>query len=170
MKFTDYCLVLMGEIDMSNLPNIFKMAESKPNTLDSKGVIISTFTSVMEISEITEYLKSINVNFMVFKLNNENTGVHFLKKEVNEGLFGFLDGNREQYLQEKSNNFMYELTGRTADNSVIHKDKEDTLQLDEIETLTKEEKNDWFNSIIDKGVDNLSEYDKELLSKLANSE
>jgi len=160
----------MGEIDRTKLPDIFKMAESKPNTLDSKGVIISTFTSVMEITEITEYLRSINVNFMVFKLNNENTGVHFLKKDINDGLFGFLTEDREQYLKEKSENFMYELTGRTSDDLVENKEAEDTLQLDEIEALSKEEKNNLFNSIIDKGVDNLSEYDKEVLSKLANSE
>ena len=108
MKFRDYCLVLMGKNE-NVLPEIIKIAESKPNILDAKGIVIATFTSVMEVEEISDYLKTSNRNFLLFDLAKDNSGFNITKPEVYEGLFGFLDGDRSEYLKERSEELLHEI-------------------------------------------------------------
>jgi hypothetical protein len=53
------------------LPEIVKISETKPNILDSKGILIATFASIAEPKEITDYFKLNGRNFLVFDLNEE---------------------------------------------------------------------------------------------------
>lgn len=168
MKFRDYCLVLMGKNENA-LAEIVKIAESKPNVLDAKGIVITTFTSVMEVDEISDYLKSNNRNFLLFDLDKNNSGFNITKPEVYQGLFGFLDSDRSEYLKERSEELLYEI-GHTSGNTSTYTNEDDLtlrLPIDDVSNLTLREKDEWISIIIDKGVDKLSDYDKKLLEKLS---
>jgi len=159
----------MGKND-NFLPEIIKVSESKPNVLDATGIVIATFTSAMEVEELTDYFKTNDRNFLLFDLDKNHSGFHITKDKVHQGLFGFLGGDREQYLKEKSEELLHELevngdgvTTYTNENDIKLK-----LPIDNIDDLTPKEKDEWINIIIDKGVDKLSDYDKKLLDKLSN--
>ena len=169
MRFRDYCLVVMGKND-NVLPEIVKIAESKPNILDAKGIVIATFTSVMEPDEISDYFKAIDINFLVFDLDKSNSGFNITKPEVHEGLFGFLNQDRTEYLKSRSNDLLRELESSSDQNIKTYTNKDDLelrLPIDNVDDLTPDERDKWMNIIIDKGVDKLSDYDKKLLDKLS---
>jgi hypothetical protein len=171
MKFRDYCMVIMGDINReSTIPYVIKISDSNPNILDAKGIIITTFMSVMEPKELTDYFKSLNFNFLLFDLNDDTSGFNFTKVDIQEGLFGFLNQDRGEYLTNKSQELLVELTANSESNvtKYINKD-EDVLSLpiDDVDNLTSTERNEWINKILSKGVNKLSTYDKKLLQKLS---
>lgn len=113
MKFRNYCIVVMG--DTKNvLGEIIKVAETKPNVLDAKGILIATFSSVAEPRELTDYFKLNGRNFLLFDLNSENSGYHMIKDEINEGLFGFLKEMDEETLKQKTDNLIQEISSTTV--------------------------------------------------------
>jgi hypothetical protein len=170
MKFRNYCLVVMGETDNIQ-PEIFKISETHPNVLDSKGIVIATFTSVVEPKELTDYFKSRNRNFLIFDLDAENSGFNINRKDIHNSLFGFLNEMTENILKKKSDDLIQEVTSTTKSNishkvnTIIKKDKK--ILIEDIDNMSPKDKNDLMNKLIDKGVNNLSEYDKKILKKLS---
>jgi hypothetical protein len=149
-------------------PEIDKISEGKPNFLDGKGMIISTFTSFMDPTELTDYFRFNNRNFLLFDLNKENSGYFIGKSDIHEALFGFLKDMDEEELKNKSVDFLNVL----KNDSKITTAYTETIVTKclvtekEIETMTKSQKQDLFNKIIDAGVENLTEYDKKILDLL----
>ena len=176
MKFRNYCMVVMGETKDVIL-EITKIAETKPNILDAKGILIATFSSVAEPRELTDYFKLNGRNFLLFDLNSENSGYHITKDEINEGLFGFLQQMNEENLKQRTDSLIQEISSTTVTNKYqktlkIKKDRtkqtvEYKIPLAEIDLMSPKDKNDLMNKLIDKGVENLSEHDKLLLGKLS---
>lgn len=170
MKFRNYCLVIMGDTK-DVLPEIIKIAETKPNVLDSKGILIATFSSIAEPSEITDYFKLNKRNFLVFDLNNENSGFFISKTDIHNGLFGFLEEYDNETLKKKTEDLLssidIEFTSTTTNKKLKSKKQEPQISIEEIDKMSAKEKNDLMNKLIDKGVVNLSEYDKKILSKLS---
>jgi hypothetical protein len=169
-------MVVMGETK-DVIPEITKIAETKPNILDAKGILIATFSSVAEPRELTDYFKLNGRNFLLFDLSSDNSGYHISKEEISEGLFGFLKQMNEENLKQKTDSLIQEISSTTISNKYkkILKDKKDKsrqtvenkISLAEIETMSANDKNELMNKLIDKGVQNLSEHDKLLLSKLS---
>ena len=89
MKFRNYCIVVMGDT-LGVKEEIQKVSEITPNILDAKGILIATFSSIVEPNELTDWFKENNRSFMVFDLNKSVSGFNITKKEIHEGLFGFL--------------------------------------------------------------------------------
>jgi len=165
MKFRNYCMVVVGNTK-AVYPEIDKVSEGKPNFLDGKGMIIATFTSFMDPTELTDYFKSNNRNFLLFDLNKENSGFHITKPEIHNGLFGFLNEMDEEELKNKSEEFLSVLK---SDSTTAYTETVATkcvITEKDIEVMTKTEKQDLFNKIIDAGVENLTEYDKKILDLL----
>jgi hypothetical protein len=147
-------------------PEIDKISEGKPHYLDGKGMIIATFTSFMDPTELTDYFMSNDRNFLLFDLNTENSGYFITKPEIHESLFGFLKDMDEQELKNKSEEF---LTVLKSDSSTAYTETVATKCLvteKDIQLMSKVEKQDLFNQIIDSGVENLTEYDKKILDLL----
>lgn len=168
MKFRDYCLVIMGD-KKNTLSEIIKISESKPSYLDAKGLMILTFTSIMGVEEITDYLKNGNVNFLIFDLDKSKSGVNFIKPEINDGLFGFINNDdRNNFLNEKSQLLQHEIEYTSGSTGTFVNQESSTLNIDDIQNLTLEERDYWIDTIINKGVNNLSDYDKKLLNNLSN--
>ena len=170
MRFRNYCIVIMG--DTKNvLPEIVKISETKPNILDSKGILIATFASIAEPKEITDYFKLNGRNFLVFDLNEENSGVFISKKEINDGLFGFLKEFNSEVLKQKTEELMttidLEMTSTTVNSKSRKLRTESQVSIEEIYNMSPKEKNELMNKLIDKGAENLSEYDKKILTMLS---
>ena len=167
MKFRNYCMVVIGDTK-AVYPEIDKISEGKPNFLDGKGMIIATFTSFMDPTELTDYFTFNNRNFLLFDLNKENSGYFIGKPEIHEALFGFLKDMDEEELKNKSVDFLNVL----KNDSKITTAYTETVATKclvtekEIELMTKSQKQDLFNKIIDAGVENLTEHDKKILDLL----
>lgn len=102
IKFRNYCIIVIGKNLANVLAEIVQVAESTPNIMDGKGLVIATFTSNVEPRELTEYFKGNNRSFMLFDLEEENSGVFIDKEEIHEGLFGFLKYNTLDMLNDKT--------------------------------------------------------------------
>ena len=166
MKFRNYCMVVIGNTK-AVYPEIDKVSEGKPNYLDGKGMIIATFTSFMDPTELTDYFIENERNFLLFDLNTVNSGYYITKNDLHEGLFGFLWDMDEEVLKNKYEEFLTILKteSTTASTKTTTTTKCEVTEK-EIELMTKTEKLNLFNKIIDSGVENLTEYDKKILDLL----
>jgi hypothetical protein len=173
MNFTNYCLVAIGDTN-GILPEIEKISETKPNILNGGGLFITTFKSALTVKEITEWMITNERNFMVFELDKNTSGFNIIKKNVHDGLFGFLkekdaveENNITKLLEEirrkgkakKENELKVKL--RT-----VNIETEDELTESDIEKMSQKEKQEMINKIIDAGVEKMTEKDKKLLSYL----
>jgi hypothetical protein len=154
---------------------IEKISDSKPNILDAKGIIIGTFTSFVDVKEISAWFTLNNRSFMVFDLDPKSSGYLITKKEVHEGLFGFVKKTTDDELDTKTIEFLKALvsqphpnnTAEIEDAVIENEKKEVVISESEIETMTKKEKEDLINQIMDNGLENMTEYDKKILPLLA---
>lgn len=100
MKFRNYCIVVMGDT-LGVQAEIQKISETTPNILDAKGILIATFSSLAEPNELKEWFKENKRSFLVFDLDEESSGYHIVKKNIHDGLFGFLKNVNTDELTEK---------------------------------------------------------------------
>jgi hypothetical protein len=165
MKFRNYCIVIVGNTK-AVYPEIDKISENKPNFLDGKGMIISTFTSFMEPNELTDYFKLNNRNFLLFDLNKENSGFYITKPDIHEALFGFLETNTEDVLKLKAEDFLNVMEIETSVVDESSPSVKYSIKISDIKNMTMSEKEEMFNNFIDSGVDNWSDYDKKIVELL----
>jgi hypothetical protein len=146
-----------------------KVSDSKINILDARGIVIGTFTSALSTKELSDFFILNDRNFLLFDLSEENSGFNIIKKDIHEGLFGFLKDMNEDILEDKAAEFLKEV--ETHDIKRVVKPRRDyskakKLTQDDVNKMSNKEKDELQNSIIDNGLENMSEYDKELLSYL----
>jgi hypothetical protein len=170
MRFRNYCIVVMGATENDTIKKeIEKVSDSKINILDARGIVIGTFTSALSIKELSDFFKLNDRNFLLFDLNGENSGFNIVKKDIHEGLFGFLKDMNEDNLVDKAAEFLKDV--ETHDVKRVVRPRRDyskpkKLTQDDIDKMSNKEKDELQNSIIDNGLENMSEYDKEILSFL----
>ena len=169
--FRNYCIVVMGDT-LGSQEEIMKVSEIKPNVLDAKGILIATFSSIIEPSELTEWFTSRNRSFLLFDLNETSSGFNITKKEIHEGLFGFLKNLNVDQLNEdflRSIQLSSETKVTKAENKKTQKEAKNKNLLDKakIEKMSNHEKDELLNQLIDNGLEKLSEHDKTLLYLLA---
>ncbi len=174
MKFRNYCIVVMG--DTNNVrEEIEKVSEMKPNVLDAKGILIATFSSVVEPSELKDFFKLNRRSFLLFDLDPKTSGVHITKKDIHEGLFGFLKILNDDELKNKTKNLIREITLSSDTKPTFNKKitlrdtpiKNKKITEADIDKMGKEDKVKLLHSLIDKGYEKLTEDDKKILKKLA---
>jgi hypothetical protein len=161
----------MGDT-LGSQEEIIKVSEIKPNVLDAKGILIATFSSIIEPSELTEWFTSRNRSFLLFDLNETSSGFNITKKEIHEGLFGFLKNLNVDQLNEdflRSIQLSSETKVTKAENKKTQKEAKNKNLLDKakIEKMSNHEKDELLNQLIDNGLEKLSEHDKTLLYLLA---
>lgn len=169
MKFKNYCVVIMGDT-IDAVGEIEKISESKPNILDCKGILIATFTSFVDVKEITAWFTFNNRNFLVFELDPDSAGFFITRKDIHKGLFGFLDKTKDKdSLDSRTMDLLRSIYDK-EDDSKLEKDiieKKQSIDESDIEKMTKAEKQELLDKMIENGVENLSEYDKKILPLLA---
>lgn len=159
----NYCLILLGA-ENHPIDEILRISETTPNTMayNSQDVIVATFSSYLNIREVTEYIKSYDVNFFIFDINDKNFGRNITDNETDNELFGFVSGPSIHI--PKANSFSNE------DIELIRKSFNSLPKLKlEIEDLYDEEDvEETINTILDKGYKNITEDEKKLIQKLIN--
>ena len=97
MIFKNYCAVFFNPSHISNELNniVSKISEDSPRIMKGKGISLYTFTSVIDVSILSEYFTSYGVNFLLFDLAKNNSGFNFVDKEKENSLFGFLNKNKK---------------------------------------------------------------------------
>lgn len=182
MKFRNYCIVFIGDVNGVR-PEVLKIAE-EGKFLGKKGMTISTFISVAEPAELSDYFKSLNRNFLLFDLNKDYSRVNLLDRTKYDELFKIVDKHTDKTLEEMSNKLIDEInetlnkTSFTGDSksydmgeplfSEIIMPKTRKKKID-LESLSKKQKEEIINDILDKGYDNLDEYDIKILKKVSKS-
>lgn len=168
MRFKNYCIVVLGDT-IGVIPEIVKVSEIEPNTLDAKGVLIATFASTLSPAELTAWFTERRRSFFVFDLSEKSSGVNIVKESIHEGLFGFLktidtDGMTEKFLRaiEMSSDTK---TSINSSNKKTSKTKELTEQ--DIEKMSDKERTKKLDELLDIGIENLSISEKKLLPLLA---
>lgn len=171
MKFRNYCLIVIGNTVGITI-EINKISETVPAMVDGKGLFIATFSSAMTPSELTDWFKLCKRSFFIFDLSETSAGWFVDKVDTHEGLFNFLKSSN---LDDKSSDLLREIlqTADTKSQRVRAKPVTEAVILEkvftekEIEKMYKKDRENLFDEIIDKGVDNLSENDKKTLAILA---
>lgn len=147
---------------------IRKVAEMEPNFLETKGITIATFTAFVSPTELTEWFKEHGRNAIVFDLDQNSSGVHFMKPEIQKGLFSFtelidLDEMNQQFLEsvedsiDKCDELIENISGDTITNLLSEKS---------IEKMDKKQKEDLLNRLIENGLEKLTDNDRKLLPLL----
>jgi len=172
MSFKNYCIVILGDT-LGAIPEIVKISEIEPNTLDGKGMLIATFSSILTPSQISDWFIDRKRNFLIFDLDERSSGVNINKREIHEGLFGFLktidiDAMNANFLKD------IELSSDTKNTRSSTKQLTESTETkikkiteSDINKMNKEEKQKLLDEFIDNGLENLSEEDKKLLPLLA---
>ena len=165
MKFTNYCMVVMGLTD-GITSEVFKVAEKILGVMNAKGIVIVTFTSTAGINELTDFFKFSDRNFILSVLDDRSFGYNITRNDIKDELFGKVEQQKQFKIIHNSldSNTLYKKTGTTIDvtaNKKIH------ISDEEIKSMDSEEKNKKMNEIIEKGIENLTDYDKLILEKLS---
>ena len=176
MKIRNYCVVIMGDTKDVFI-EIEKVSDDKPNILDAKGIVIATFSSTLTINELNEWFKLNDRSYFVFDLSV--SGFNITKKEIHEGLFGFLGVMKKDILEKRASDLLSAIEDAKIiqETSKRNKNKHEYVDVktvirprriteSEIESMTRKEKDEFINKIIDKGVENLTDYDKKILPLL----
>jgi hypothetical protein len=179
MIFKNYCGVFFNPvIELNSI--VSKISEDSPRVMKGKGISIYTFTSVIDVAILTDYFKSHNFNFFIFDLSKSNSGFNFTDKEKESDLFNFLNDTIKSDFELLSNTLMDDiiknsnLTSTPKINEPIIKDKNNIIKegelniiLNSIENMSKDDRNNMLNEIIDKGIQNLDDSDKKILEKIS---
>lgn len=183
MNFKNYCIIIMGETKGCKI-EVVKIAEDTPRFLEAKGVTIATFLSVAEPGEITEYFKSFSRNFLVFELDKDVSGYNLNDKAIQKLLFGHLEPkNIFQSYEDRTNRLIEEINNKVNLNKSKKENKEEkkgksSKRVQEImdavtngyrvtDDMTKDEMTKVINTILDKGTENLTDYDRKTLEDLS---
>ena len=166
MEFKNYCIVVMGDT-LGVQSEIQKISETTPNILDAKGILISTFSSIANVDELTEWFKSNKRSFLIFELDNKHSGYNITKKEIHEGLFGFLEQIDNALLSEEFFKNLKYIEIKHKLNPIRKELKKPILDEKLINKMSPKERIEMLNRLIDNGLDKLSEDEKKLLPLLA---
>ena len=166
MEFKNYCIVVMGDT-LGVQSEIQKISETTPNILDAKGILISTFSSIANVDELTEWFKSNKRSFLIFELDNKHSGYNITKKEIHEGLFGFLEKIDNTLLSEEFFKNLKYIELKHKSNPIRKDLKKPILDEKSINKMSPKERIEMLNRLIDNGLDKLSEDEKKLLPLLA---
>jgi hypothetical protein len=186
MIFKHFCAVFFSPTDDLNI-EVDKISEGKVRLMSGKNISIFTFSTILDTYSLTDYFKSLDRNFLLFKLDNESSGFSFNDKDKENDLFGFLkdkknDNNLENLSNSLLDNFLNDSLSSynvipdiptPISGSVFNMNKEIEVKNDkeinyDYSNMTKTEINKEIDKLIDKGVDNLTEIDKKTLQKLSN--
>lgn len=146
---------------------IQKISETTPNVLDAKGILISTFSSLAEPNELTEWFKENKRSFLVFELDQKTSGFNITKKQIHEGLFGWLDKIDTNVMSDEFFKSMSESVIKSKLKPLRKELKINKLDEKLINNMSPKERHEKLNELIDNGLENLSEEDKKLLPLLA---
>jgi hypothetical protein len=156
--FRAYCIIVLGGNIGDIKSEIEKFSETKIQFIQTDTVFIGTFVSLADTYELKEFFRETDRNFFIFDLDDNVSAFGLSKPEIEEGLFGFL---KNLNLDDMNENFMSvnHISGQTIQSNASI--------LSDIEEMSPSDKESLMNKILDKGLNNITEYDKKILNLLA---
>ena len=149
------CLVIIGGAD-GIVGELEKVIIDVPSFIEGRGFFISTFTTNKTICELKNYFKEQKRNFLLFEIDKSKSAYHFLDQEIEKGLFMFSD------IEKDNDDVLVNID--ILDNKKINPE----LTKKNILKMTKKQKEDKLNELIDKGVYNLTNEEKYMLNLLVS--
>lgn len=172
MRFKNYCIVALGEIN--GIMNIIsRVSETKVRKLEQKGVLICTFSSVLEPNELKELIGSEDKTFFIFEIGTDSTSYQIGRKDIHNQLFGYIESGGEEVIKFMTNKLISDIN-ETIDkmtdvtNNGTQFEKEDDNIID-VTKLTKIQKQKKIDILLDKGLNNLNTKEKKLLDLLTKN-
>ena len=164
-----YCLTGLGDTEGIK-EDITFVSESTPNYVCGKGLIITTFTSTLHITEIEEFLNMNKRSFIIFEMTPGFFSASMRDKKFQEALFGGKIDNSSippfNFDTDKLKEMVEELKEELEDDSNILFSKfknNDIIPKEDIPTLDQ-----ILDKISEVGIENLTEKEKELLENYSN--
>jgi hypothetical protein len=166
----------MGKFDKNLvIEEIKKFSETPTNSIDTGGIMIATFTSVLEPNEIGDLFTSLELNNFVFDLDNKSSYVHMNNPMLKEGLFGLVNNVNNQDLDNMTSRLIRDISmsSTTKNNPTppkapkVAKKKNNQPSEEDIEKMSVKEKENLLNQYIDNGLENLTDSDKKIIELLA---
>jgi len=169
MKFRNYCIVVMGNMEAVK-NDIIKISETAPRYLDAKGILIATFVSVVEPSELKDFFNFNGRSFLLFDLDGDVSACHLDNEKLNIHLFGYL-GEQSGNFKEMSEKLMGGLSASTNHNKTVKESITKTAKKVDYEDMSKKERQLMVDSIIDKyntiGIEKITDSDRDILKKIS---
>lgn len=165
MSFKNYCIIAFENIEEIR-EELSKISEIDVNCLGDEGITICTFSSIADVGEIEELLRLYDGSFFVFELDKDTAGWHI----SDEAQYNHLFGSMNVEMKEKKMEHVQKKKKRGANEYAFSGDSIfDIDENDVIEYYEGEDNRDLINKILDKGADQLTDKDKELLKYLTNN-
>jgi hypothetical protein len=131
----------------------------------------------LNIGELTDWFKLSERSFFVFDLDPESSGYNITKKEIHDGLFGFLAIMNKDVLEKRASNLMDAIEDAKIIQENSRKFKQKYVDVktvvrprrlteSEILDMTPREREEIMNKIIDNGIENMTDYDKKIMPLL----
>lgn len=169
MRFRNYCIVGLGIVD-GIIDEVKRISETDPRVLPQKGVVIATFSSVMEPSELRDFFNKPNRTFFIFEVDEDISAYHIGREDIHERLFGYIEDNGEEVLNMMTEKLMGDIRssgGTVGTSGSTRTNKSETKAEIVVSDLSEKEAEKIVNDLLDKGLENLATDEKELLNKIA---
>lgn len=168
MSYKNYCIVALG--DISGIIDIIKkISESSPRKLEQRGVLICTFSSVMTTSEIKETINEPGKTFFIFEVDSKTSAYKIGRDDIHEQLFNDIEKTGKEFLNTLTNKLMSGINNDTSTGDTttikVNIKKNEVLVTD----LSKKEIGDEIDMLLDKGLGNLNNDEKEWLKILTEN-
>lgn len=165
MNLESYLLVSLGAIDGIK-EDLLEISEGHPKYINAKNVFMCTFKSGLSCNEIKAFLDTVKGRtFFISVIDKKTLSVSLGSEKFDEHLFSgyidFIKGVDITDLQDPSNEGMF--SGTTTDTPTF---KVFNANETKIRAMTDTEVKESIDLLLDKGYENLTEEDKDLLIKL----
>jgi hypothetical protein len=160
--FKNYCMVILGNID--GCENEVKyISESVPSIVKMKNVAICTFITVAKTIELKTYFNSFGRNFFLFELNPNTSCYNINNMDTYARLFSEFENQDDLQMEELSSRLNDEINYKCGDTKTKKDFDEPETLIDYFKELSKPDKEDFINDILDKGVKNMTDDDKKIM-------
>ena len=169
-KYKNYCIIVLGKVT-GVIDEISEVSEFDVNFLEDTNVVIATFSTILTVNGLKDHFDSYNRGYFIFELGIDNYAVNVGRNQIYNILFKKFENGGDltddiatkQFLDKMNKSMDGMGLTEILDIEAIEEEKEI-----DVSTLSPSERKDMVNEIIDKGVENFTKKDKELLTKLTN--
>lgn len=173
--FKNYCLTIFG--DLSEIHSVISLVDFLHEVNFEYKIgddyFISTFSSFLNIKELEDLMKGFKNNFTLVEIT-DNFSFSFSDKTSQDEIFGlsYTDNKKNEDI---TNNILDDITDGTSRSKTKNPNKKSKLvkqkrrKSEYYKNLNKKEKEEIVNNILDKGFNEISDYDRRVLSIISNS-
>jgi hypothetical protein len=188
IEFKEYCVIVLSTVEGVK-DEITRISNSKINFINAKGIVMATFKSSFTVKEIETYLTDNQRNFLLYEVDESKCGYNFIDDKLKNALFtDSSEAKRKSEVKSTQllNKMILDSMKTTIDakglikGSKTHSEISDKLRKSinggnsgnskvvvDIETMGKEQLNELMDEILNKGPEDMTIKDKEMLEKIA---